>query len=106
MTATGAWGNPANYSDLTAEAEEAVREAGIYSDYGALAELESSLSLTANTMLTSKSPLLRALAVLDSRVGKRRLQLLANNPDENELVRSLLTLRCEAESVRLRPCAG
>jgi hypothetical protein len=106
MDARDAWGSPAVYSELTAEAEDAVRRAGIYSDSDALSDLEASLSLPIGAMLTSPSPLLRALAVLDSRVGKRRLHSLAESPDKSDLVRTLLALRCESESIRLHPPAG
>ena len=43
--------------------------------------------------------LLRALAVIDGRVGKRRLRALAAQPDPHPLVRALLGLRCEVEGI-------
>jgi hypothetical protein len=95
-----AGGTPTAYADASAEAEETVRAAGVYDDAGALAELEAFLSLPIDEALGAARPLLRALAVLDARVGKRRLRALAAGPDEHPLVRTLLALRCDAEGVR------
>ena len=100
-----AWGSTAAYTAAIREAEASVRAAGVYDDAGALDELERYLSLPVNEVLRSPSPLLRALAVLDARVGKRRLKGLAVAPDEHPLVRALLTLRCEAEGITLSPPA-
>jgi hypothetical protein len=100
-----AWGSPAAYTEAAAEAEAAVRAAGVYDDANALAELEAFLSLSVEDALRAASPLLRALAVLDARVGKRRLRALAAAPDEHPLVRTLLALRCQAEGLRPAPPA-
>ncbi|WP_337170189.1 hypothetical protein [Gemmatimonas aurantiaca] len=78
------------YHQAYAEAAAEARGAGVYDDADALA---------------SSSPLFRALAVLDARVGKRRLRQLAATPDEHPLVRRLRVLRCEAEGIRLPPAA-
>jgi hypothetical protein len=97
------WGSSERYGEAMSEAEATVRRAGVYDDGGALMELEQSLSLSIKESLTSDSPLLRALAILDARVGKRRLLALASAPDPHPLVRLLLTLRCEAESIQIPP---
>lgn len=41
-----------------------------------------------------------ALAVLDGRLGKRRLRALALPSDEHPLVRAMFTLRCDVEGIR------
>jgi hypothetical protein len=79
---------------------------GVYSDRDAIAELRAFLSMPGGEALASPSPLLRALAVLDARVGKRRLAALAAAPDLHPLVRTLLAVRCDAEGVRVAPPAG
>ena len=101
-----AWGSPAAYGQATSDAVEAVRQAGIYSDRDALEELEAYLSLSIDAALTSPSPLHRVLAVLDGRVGKRRLRALHASPDEHPLVRAALALRCDAEGIRIQPPAA
>jgi hypothetical protein len=45
----------------------------------------------------------RALAIIDRRVGKRRLRMLEVGPLEHPLVRQLYQLRCEAEGVHIQP---
>lgn len=92
-------GGHAEYLQADAEAEAILLRSGEYDDYHALADLEAFLSMSIESALTSPSPLLRALAVADGRVGKRRLRTLAALPTEHPLVRALLTLRCEAEQV-------
>ncbi len=103
MDERGAWGSPAAYEQAVANAAEAARQAGVYGDGDALSELEGYLSLPVDAALASESPLLRALAVFDSRVGKRRLRELAAATPGHPLVADMLRLRCEAEDIRIRP---
>ena len=86
-------------------AREMLRRRGQYDDYEAIVDLEAYLSLPIDEALTSPSPLLRALAVIDRRVGKRRLRTLAVGPLEHPLVRQMYLLRCEAEGVDIQPSA-
>lgn len=72
-----------------------------YDDYQALADLEAYLAIPIDEALASPSPLLRALAVVDRRVGKRRLRALDIGPAEHALVRELYALRCEAEGIEI-----
>lgn len=87
-------------ADVTAEVETRLRAAGELSDDAALRDLEQYLTLTVETALVSPSPLIRALAVLDRRLGKRRLRALAFPPDEHPLVRAMFALRCDVEGIR------
>jgi hypothetical protein len=103
MDERDAWGSMATYMEAVAEAEGAVRAAGVYSDRDAIAELRAFLAMPVDEALASPSPLLRALAMLDARVGKRRLKALAASPDQHPLVRTLLAVRCDAEGVRIGP---
>jgi len=86
-------------ADVAAVAQ--LREAGLYDDYNALADLEAYLSLAIDDALTAPSPLLRGLAVVDRRVGKRRLCAMAPLAGEHPLVRELFALRCAAEGLTL-----
>jgi hypothetical protein len=62
-------------------------------------DLFSSLSMTVKEMLDHSNPIVRALAVVDTRYGKRRLA--AFNPvDEPPLVHRFFYLRCEAEGIK------
>jgi hypothetical protein len=70
-----------------------------YDDYRALEDLKRYLALPIDDALRSSGPLLRALAVIDRRVGKRRLRSLDIGPEEHPLVHELYRLRCEAEGI-------
>ena len=65
----------------------------------ALADLKRYLRLSIEDALTSDRPLVRALAVIDRRVGKRRLRSLEIGPEEHPLIREFYQLRCEAEGI-------
>ena len=62
--------------------------------------LVESLSLGIERMLTHRSPILRGLAVLDHRCGKRRLAKL-DGRSEHPFVRGMLELRRAAEGMRM-----
>jgi hypothetical protein len=89
------------YLEADQAAVDILRRAGQYDDYSALADLEAYLSLPIEAALASPSPLLRGLAVLDQRVGKRRLRAMAPLETEHPVVRELYALRCEIEGIRL-----
>lgn len=63
--------------------------------------LWDSLSLSIEDALTSEHYLIRALAMLDRRLGKRRLRALQLSEDEHPLVKQCYALRCEAEGITL-----
>ena len=80
-------------------AKDMLRRAGEYDDYSALEDLEAYLLLKVEDALQSPSPLVRALAICDRRVGKRRLRSLGPLAAEHELVRTLFEARCRAEGL-------
>ena len=92
-------GGRREYLDADEAAVDILRRAGEYDDYGALADLEAYLSLPIDEALGSPSPLVRALAVIDRRVGKRRLRAMAPMDAEHPLARELYQLRCEADGI-------
>jgi hypothetical protein len=64
--------------------------------------LNSYLNLPIDEALESVNVLHRALAVIDRRVGKRRLAKLAEAFElENPVVQVLLRVRCDAERIRM-----
>lgn len=87
-------------------AQSILRRAGEQDDCRAVEELQAFLSMPIEAALDSDRPILRALAVVDARVGKRRLRELAQKP-EHPFVRRLLDLRLEAETLSsLRPLSN
>lgn len=62
------------------------------------------LTLSSNQMLASQNAIVRSLAMLDRRLGKRRLREMQLGEDEHPLVRQFFELRCEAEGIR-KPAA-
>jgi hypothetical protein len=88
------------YLAADAAARDYLRRAGEYDDYSALEDLEAYLSLPIEEALQSPSPLIRALAVVDRRVGKRRVRQLLAQPDEHPLVKDLTVVRGVAEGIR------
>ena len=62
-------------------------------------DLFASLSMTVEEILGHRNPIVRALAIVDTRYGKRRLA--AFDPvNEHELVQRFFYLRCEAEDIK------
>ena len=58
------------------------------------------LSMSVDDAIESRNFLIRAVAVLDRRIGKRRLEAMSLRTDEHELVRLFYKLRLEAEGLR------
>jgi len=64
------------------------------------------LSLSIDDALNAESPLVRTVAITDSRLGNRRLRSLANTTArEHSLVKLLYTTRCAAEGFGSQPGA-
>jgi hypothetical protein len=101
MHAREAWGSPAAYARAEAEVRDRLRAEGEFSDAAAIEDLEAFLSMSIEDALASPSPLVRALAMLDGRLGKRRLRAFHFTENEHVLVRALHSVRCEAEGVSI-----
>lgn len=94
--------DPAQQRELSAassKAETILHHQGRYSRPQAHAMLKMYMSQTIDDALHSDEMLIRALAMLDNRVGKRRLRTLQLADDEHPLVRQFYELRCEAEGI-------
>jgi hypothetical protein len=59
--------------------------------------LESYLNLSIEDALCSSNTIIRAIAMLDRRVGKRRLQQVVIDATTHPFIMQLYTLRCTAE---------
>jgi len=94
------------YYAAIAQARETMHERGIYAKHEFNRALWDSLSLSIDDMLRSENGIIRALAMLDRRVGKRRLLALDLPDDELPLVCRLYTLRCEAEGIAVHAVAA
>lgn len=81
-------------------ADAQLEQEGVLSQWGFYRALESYCNSSINASLCSTNPLIKSLAMLDSRTGKRRLEkldVLAEHP----MVHFFFKLRCEAEGISL-----
>lgn len=77
---------------------------GVHSRLEFYGILQRWLDLPVAAILTSNNVLLRAMAMTDQRLGKRRLRRLQEQmADEHPLVQRLYTLRCEVENISPTP---
>jgi hypothetical protein len=90
----GATGRP-----FTNSAHATIRSAGVRDKSDLLDALGTCIGSSIEQLLASADPLVRALAMLDRRLGKRRLANLVVT-SEHPLVVKLHRLRCEEEAVR------
>lgn len=86
---------------------DAVKNPGAYSKGGSLTPgqvIENSfrqyITLSIDGILSSRNPIIRALGMLDSRIGQRRLSKL-NVKHEHEYVRRTYVARCQAERMQV-----
>lgn len=95
-----------NLSPLEAweKAENHLEENAITSRAGFNCALFEYLNLSIEDVLTSDNVIIRALGMLDKRLGKRRLKGL-DMQGEKELVRSFHRIRCDLEGIRLETMA-
>lgn len=87
------------YSRANDDAESILKKRGLIEDYEFLMSLKDYLSLPVADALVSDNPVFQALAIIDSRVGKRRLAKLDIPEYAHPLVSQMYGLRCEAEGI-------
>ena len=90
------------YLEASDQADDILLAQGIASQWWYVRSLQDYLQLSIDDALASENFLHRALAVLDRRLGKRRLKLLRLPSTEHGLVRRLLQVRLEAEGLTVR----
>lgn len=81
-------------TDVRLEAEGTLPQWGFYR------ALESYCNASIEESLESTNPLTKSLAILDARVGKRRLQKLDVSA-EHPMVQYFFSLRCQVEGIRV-----
>jgi hypothetical protein len=93
------------FGDIPAEALSIVERytTGNLSHYGFHKSAVDFLSLSVDAALESQDPLHRSLAILDSRLGKRRLLQLDAASMTTSLERTCFEVRMEAEGLHHRP---
>ena len=79
---------------------DSLNERGVLSRWQINVLLLRSLSLPIEVALKHRSPLIRGLAALDRRCGKRRLLALMQS-EEHPFVQAMRELRCNAEGAAL-----
>lgn len=72
---------------------------GIYSHYDCQDALKESLNLSIEDAITSSNKLIKAFAMVDKRLGKRRLRELSPDVGEHWLVKQFYELRCSIEGL-------
>ncbi len=84
------------------QAEAILERRGVVSRYYFQAAVEAYPELTIERALESANLVHRAFAVLDRRLGRRRLSGLVFRTDEHELVRALYRFRCSSDGITAR----
>ena len=83
------------------EANQIVHQQDIFSLRDFLRASYAYLSLSIDNALNHDSPIIRGMAMLDRRLGKRRLKNLFFSPTESNMVLRLYELRCRAENIEI-----
>jgi hypothetical protein len=81
------------------QSAEILTQQGIFSRTQFQDAVESYLNLSIESALASEKPIIQALAMLDRRLGRRRLAALQIGETSNPLVRLFYRLRCQAEDM-------
>jgi hypothetical protein len=81
------------YREACRQACEIVQRQGIHTQYQFYRALNDSLNLSVEDALASPNGLIRAFAIVDKRLGKRRLAQVVIGRDEHPLVRRLYEIR-------------
>lgn len=88
-----------DYYDSYDQARDIVSKKGIISSYDFGDSLKEYLSLPFEEALVSKNPIYKSLAMIDKRLGIRRLKELDLSGNEHALVKKLYEIRCKAEGL-------
>jgi hypothetical protein len=85
--------------DARSDAIRLMGAQGLYDVYAFFDAVEDYPGLSIDQALAAELPITRGLAMLDRRLGKRRLRHLMAAPDSSAFVRRLFELRCQAEGL-------
>jgi len=90
---------PPGFYEPSEDLVERLEQRGIYSRQDWYEALETYLSLSIEEALHSSSALIRAWAMFDRRLGKRRLRLIQFKPTDPPFIKRWYQLRCQAEGI-------
>ncbi len=90
---------PTGFYEPSEDLVERLEQRGIYSRQDWYEALETYLSLSIEEALHSSSALIRAWAMFDRRLGKRRLRLIQFKPTDPPFIKRWYQLRCQAEGI-------
>jgi hypothetical protein len=88
-------------SDKPISISDQLEQHGVFSRFDLTDAVTTYLSLSIERALSSPDPIIRALAMFDRRVGKRRLQQFAIDDMTHPFVKQLYDLRCQAEHLSI-----
>lgn len=77
------------------DAEKILNTKGMLSDFEFRDSLKAYLSVSFDEALNSANPIIKALAMIDKRLSKRRLKEIQLSENEHRLVKELYNLRCD-----------
>lgn len=89
------------YFQASDEAEEILHRQGVFSEYDFLVAIDEWTNTSIDAGLASENDLVRSFAMIDRRLGKRRLRQVVLSPQEPPIVHMLYELRCSAEGMRV-----
>jgi len=92
-------GEPRFHYECYEQAEKLLEQQGLYPCESFLAALENYVSLSIEDALHSPNALIRAWAMFDRRLGKRRLRALHLGQDDSQYQHLWYQLRCGAEKM-------
>ena len=85
---------------ISKEAHKFIKEDGIFAQYDFYDAVETFLNMPIGQALNSENMVIKILALIDRRVGKRTLHRLEEHmKEELEIVQYFYNLRCEAEGI-------
>ncbi|TKC15750.1 SF0329 family protein [Robertmurraya kyonggiensis] len=88
--------------EIGIQAHEMIKIKGILAQYDFFDAVEEYLSSPIKTSLKSTDIIIKILALIDKRVGKRTLQKLSESIEtEHENIRYFFKLRCDVEGIRV-----
>jgi hypothetical protein len=87
-------------SEVTEEdVETALQQAGTLGQYDFFEALTTYLALPINEVLSSDNIVISCMAMIDRRIGKRRLSQISTDQIQHPAVRQLYELRCAVEGL-------
>ncbi|WP_404396270.1 hypothetical protein [Pseudoalteromonas phenolica] len=89
------------YYQAYEQADDITKKQGLHSQYDFYNSLNEYLSLSIDEALESNNDLIKALTILDRRLGKRRVAQLKGHYSHPEFLSKLFQFRCKVDNVRI-----